>query len=216
MRTCRLFLTFKITKDVLDFRWMDRREVCMANTFIKHEMVGSVSSNPNNSRLKPQSVLTYNTKMGGVDDVDKVMKPHQSIRKSTKWYKKAFFHLWDYSVYNSFVGYKIMHQNSSRRIKAFIEALTKEIFQEYPSVGAKRGRPSLLISDQRLAGSHFPQQVFNEDETVKNHRCFYCNITRERSTTTFQCDTCQVWLCVKGSMSCFKKYHTQRNLPDGN
>jgi len=77
---------------------MDRREVCMVSTSIKHEMKDAVSSIPNNSRKKPQSVLRYNSKMGGVDEVDKVMGPHQSIRKSTKLYKKAFFHLWDFSV----------------------------------------------------------------------------------------------------------------------
>jgi len=180
----------------------------MVSTCIRHEMKDAVSSNPNNSRRKPQSVLMYNSKMGGVDDVDKVMKPHQSIRKSTKWYKKAFFHLWDYTVYNSFVGYKVLHPNSKRRMKAFIETLTKEIFLEYPAPTVRRGRPSSLVLDRRLTGNHFPEQVAS-----RKGRCFYCNKQGLRSSTTFQCDVCKKWLCVKGNVSCFKKYHSERNLP---
>jgi len=44
----------------LFFRWSDRREVVMMNTYMDHEMNTSVSTNPNNRRLKPATVLVYN------------------------------------------------------------------------------------------------------------------------------------------------------------
>jgi len=182
--------------------------------------VDSVSTNPNNNRKKPLSVMTYNSKMGGVDDVDKVMKPHESIRKSTKWYKKAFFHLWDYSVYNSYVAYKILHPNSKRRIKNFIETLVKEIIQEFPTPVTKKGRPVTgNVLDRRLvdAGSHFPRQTLGVSRQTSLKRCYYCALSNIRSSTTYQCDKCEVWLCNRGEdPSCFKKYHTERRLPNPN
>jgi hypothetical protein len=52
------------------FRWADRRDVVMLNSFMNREMVESVSTNPNNTREKPSTVLTYNQTMGALDNVD--------------------------------------------------------------------------------------------------------------------------------------------------
>jgi len=57
-------------------------------------------------RQKPSSVVLYNSTMGGVDDVDKILAPYSNARKSTKWYKKIFFHFIDVSIYNAFNVYK--------------------------------------------------------------------------------------------------------------
>jgi len=78
----------------------------MLNTFIGHRMEHVNSRNPKNSREEPSSVLLYNSKMGGVDEVDKMMKPYQNHKKILKWYKKIYFHMLDLAAYNSFVLYK--------------------------------------------------------------------------------------------------------------
>src|SRR5581483_1445400 len=114
----------------------------MISSFLPHEMMLSESENPNNTRLKPLSVTVYNKKMGGVDDVDKVLKPLASIRKSLKWYKKVYFHIWDLVLYNSFRVYKMLHPSTKRRYKDFLEALVEEIFQKFPSAPSRTGRPS--------------------------------------------------------------------------
>lgn len=84
------------------FSWMDRRNVLMINSFMSHNMEECVTNNPKNQRFKPSSVLVYNSKMGGVDSVDQIIKPYESIRKSYKWYQKVYFHLMDIGIYNSF------------------------------------------------------------------------------------------------------------------
>lgn len=194
-------------------RWEDRREVCMINSFIKHEMVDKISSNPNNTRMKPNTVLIYNSKMGGVDDVDKVTKPNKSIRKTIKWYKKVYFHLWDHAVYNSFRAYKVLHPTSKRGYKCFLESLVKEILQEFPTIASRVGRPLLRVSeDLRFQRSHFAEQVQKSTRNEKR-KCSYCALTGMQKTTTFRCNICQLWFCIKGEVSCFRKYHTDRHLP---
>jgi len=184
----------------------------MISSFLPHEMMLSESENPNNTRLKPLSVTIYNKKMGGVDDVDKVLKPLASIRKSLKWYKKVFFHIWDLVLYNSFRVYKILHPSSSRRYKDFLEAVIAEIFEKFPSAPPMIGRRPSTERNVRLCGSHFPIQVVSGSHNQKG-RCHYCQLQGLRNTSSFKCESCGKWLCIRGAISCFKKFHTERHLP---
>jgi hypothetical protein len=186
----------------------------MINSCVPHKMTQSISTNPNNTRQKPESVLIYNKKMGGVDDVDKVLKPNQSIPKSFKWYKKVYFHLFDHTVYNSFIAYKLLHPGSKHRFKVFLETLVKEILQEFPTAPARVGRPSTAtITDNRLIGSHYPFQTESQNRITKG-QCKFCSLEKTRKRSSFKCDNCKEWLCVKGHPSYFRKYHTLLNLPN--
>lgn len=208
---------------ILIERWNDRREVYMLNSFLGHMMVDVETANPRNQRQKPGSVVLYNSKMGAVDDADKVIKPYESIRKSYVWYRKTAFHLIDLAVYNSFVLYKMQNQNRSKLpYLKYLENLIFDILACHPNRNiTTRGRPTALQDNQRLCGMHFPEKtvktVVRNGKSViapSKSRCVYCFQCRgTRQDTAFRCTTCQKRLCIGTSPSCFELYHSQRTLP---
>jgi len=189
----------------------------MINSFMNHEMKPSMSKNPASARLKPSTVLLYNVKMGGVDDVDKITKPNETIRKTLKWYVKVFHHLWDLTVYNSFVAYKLLHPNTKRRMKDFIEALLEEILIKYPAPASLKGRKSQTPRPEevRLIGQHFPKQSLKANGKPRKSKCWYCTkYLNQTKTTSFRCDNsaCTKWLCIRGTESCFQRFHRVSKL----
>lgn len=80
----------------MDLRWMDRREVCMLTTLHTNLMKESHKKDrqTGQSIMKPQCVIDYNNNMGAVDRLDMMLSSVESVRKSTKWYRKFFFIFW--------------------------------------------------------------------------------------------------------------------------
>lgn len=200
-------------------RWNDRREVIMLNTFLPHSMQSADTPNPRNQRDKPGSVLLYNSKMGAVDDADKIVKPYQSIRKSYVWYRKVFIHLVDLAVYNSAVLYK--QQSNARRKLAhvkFLEMLILNILETYPcQKEGGRGRPLLPCDNDRLTGQHFPEKMTKRNKRGKTvsskSDCSYCKIVYGvRKSTSYRCTRCLKRLCIGEQPSCFQLFHTKKNL----
>ena len=99
-----------------------------------------------------------------------------SIRKTIKWYKKLFFHLFDIAVQNSYAMYKMKNEENSE-LSEFRLQLARELIEEY---GSKRpqmkGRPSTdcLL---RLTARYFID--FIPGDNVKK-RCFVCSHTVKR------------------------------------
>lgn len=65
-----------------------------------------------NKLKKPASVVEYNANMHAVDRCSMQISYIQCIRKTTKWYKKLFFHFLDASVLNSITLYKYKTRNN--------------------------------------------------------------------------------------------------------
>ena len=162
---------------------------------------------PNTIKKKPSSVIVYNKTMGGVDDVDKILEPYATSRKSMKWYKKIFFHLLDISVYNSFNIYiKITGKNVS--YKEFLIMLLEELFSEHELERKAIGRPvaPINIDVTRMKGQHFPTRA-----NLSN--CVFCYRRGIRASTSFECKTCMVKLCIDGKNgNCFADFHTLENF----
>ena len=53
--------------------------------------------------IKPQCVLSYNKRMGGVDKSDQRASAYQCVKKCVKWYKKLFFYVLDMCIVNSYL-----------------------------------------------------------------------------------------------------------------
>lgn len=116
--------------DLLLERWGDRREVMMLNTFIEHRME-ECQRNPANQRFKPASVLVYNKTMGSVDNMDAIIRPYQTLRKTKKWYRKYAFHLLDICIYNSFViAGHFNSQITKNGYKAYLLSLVNSMLDE--------------------------------------------------------------------------------------
>ena len=205
------FLNFLLSLNDPEFTflfcsWNDRRLVSMLNTFLQHSMEEIPVKFPKNStRQKPCTVVKYNETMGGVDEVDKILQPYTTSRKSLKWYKKIFFHLIDITVYNSFNIYKEV-SGKKTNYKKFVLELLEELFQELDLEVKPKGRPSEIeiLDTGRMSGMHFPKKP-----TKSN--CILCYRSGKRSTTVFECERCKVHLCLGQagqSNNCFRLYHT--------
>ncbi|KAL8587389.1 hypothetical protein ACOMHN_062123 [Nucella lapillus] len=65
-------------------------------------MVNIISrNNRSNQKLKPEAVQDYIDHMAGVDKSDQLMSYTPFHRKTMKWWKKMFFHLFTLSIIQS-------------------------------------------------------------------------------------------------------------------
>ena len=130
-------------------KWNDKNEVMMLS--IIHEPHMKYTER-NNSRIqKPILVLDYNLNSHAVD---MQIGFAECLRKPGKWYRKLFFHMFDLSVFNSYLIYKM---NTGKKIK-FLDyrlQLIREIFQIYSVPKPKIGRPSLTNRPTRLSVKTF-------------------------------------------------------------
>ncbi|XP_035707126.1 piggyBac transposable element-derived protein 4 [Folsomia candida] len=210
--------------EILVERWSDRREVCMLNTFMPHSMRIAESSNPKNTREKPATVLLYNSIMGAVDNVDKTIKPYQSVRKSYKWYKKVVFNMIDVATYNSMILYNHLHADQRAvPYKEFVMKIVREIQEKYPTLKKPIGRPPIVPRNENPAlplrlnpSHHIAVKHLDKNGTPAYSDCIYCKHHAEyspkRKTTPFSCEICKVRLCIQGGTSCFKRYHSDKKL----
>jgi len=68
------------------------------------------------SKIKPTVVLDYNKNKTGVDKSDQMLSYYTFSRKTVKWWKKLFFHLFELAVVNAHILYK-----KSRKEKMSLE-----------------------------------------------------------------------------------------------
>ncbi|KAL8606239.1 hypothetical protein ACOMHN_012871 [Nucella lapillus] len=73
-------------------------------------MVNIISRNKrNNQKLKQEAVQDYIDHMAGVDKSDQLMSYTPFHRKTMKWWKKMFFHLFTLSIIQSSILHEIYH-----------------------------------------------------------------------------------------------------------
>ncbi|KAJ8351826.1 hypothetical protein SKAU_G00233020 [Synaphobranchus kaupii] len=126
-------VTFRENGTQLAVKWQDKRDVNFLTTVHPSAMTqsGRLDHLTGEPKVKPACVLDYNKKMGAVDRVDMITSFVDCARKSTKWYKKLFFHLLDTAVLNA---YTVHRKLSEERMpyKDFRLKLVKELIQEHP------------------------------------------------------------------------------------
>lgn len=85
------------TKRMMALKWLDRREVFMLSSLHDSSLLNTNKSNRKSGEIikKPKCVVNYNKCMGSIDKCDMLLSSVEFVRKTTKWYKKLFFHLVD-------------------------------------------------------------------------------------------------------------------------
>lgn len=202
-------------------KWQDKKTVSMLTTIHTNDMaqIEPKYFSKKRSTVKPKAVLDYNIAMGGVDKADQCMAYYPCIRnQQRKYYKKVFRHLLDMAVWNSYVLYKkdggkIRHVDF--RLQLFEGLVKKYTTNECKASNRVVGNE---LSVMRLSGRHwhFPTYV---KATPKNknpcRRCAVCsqqfeqNGKRKRKESRYQCEKCDVGLCVS---PCFEIFHTLDNF----
>lgn len=128
-------LTFRSTSDkLLAVKYCDKREVYMLTTAYDNSTAptGKVDRSTGRQIMKPECIVRYNKFMGAVDKTDMLLHSVECIRRTTKWYKKLFFHFLDLALLNSHVLYKAITKKSIPLAK-FQTDLIREILAKYPS-----------------------------------------------------------------------------------
>ena len=205
----------KSANGIMALIWKDKKDVKMLSTKHNSEMLDTGKKNrEGNAIIKPACVVAYNHGMGGVDRSDQLSATCRSVRKHTKWYKKLFFYMVDIAVVNAFLIFKKLRKNKQRitltQFKVNLAGQLLEVAEisDYSS----RGRPRSLPTPDRLRGKdgHFPKYNPTPDGRAFFYkRCTVCLKHGKRKETKFQCDKCEVPLCI---LPCFKDFHTKINF----
>jgi hypothetical protein len=96
---------------LLAVKWKDVRYVFFLTTAHEDLLVEATSSRGTHCKIKPAAVLDYNKYKTGVDRSDQMLSYYSFVRKSIKWWKKLFFHLFDQVMVNP----HILHKKSSKK-----------------------------------------------------------------------------------------------------
>lgn len=213
-------------------KWKDKREVTVCTTIHDDSLVTKrrrTSSVPGGFEeiSKPVAVEEYNHFMGGVDKMDQLLSYYGFSRRTFKWWRKAFFNLFDMAIINAYILYTLSAQDNRKLSHLhFRIELAKQLLHE-ASHPVQSSSSQLLTSHSsqaslsraaRLTERHFPDKVSARSNGTPGQRdCAVCSGTRgrRRKTTTYCCKQCGVGLCI---VPCFELYHTKvdpaRYLPE--
>ena len=160
----------------------------------------------------PQSVISYNKYMGGVDRGDQLRSYYSCRTKCRKFYKYIFHFLFDVAITNAYILQQHFTPHTFKRsIKDFRLQLARDLIANY----CTRRRPGrgggATIRSLRLR--HFPVKVSDGSSPPKHKRgcCAHCiKSSHTRKDTCWFCKECGVWLCHTGGPNdCFLLWHTQ-------
>jgi hypothetical protein len=203
---------------LLAIKWRDVLDVYLLSTAHDDRMVETPASREAHQKTKRSAVLDYNKYKIGVDKSDQMLSYYSFHRKSVKWWKKLFFHLFDLALVNA----HILHQKKYTkkfRLHKFTEKVAEGLVSD---MGREVTEQSWLSSASRLVGSdHFVHRVLAMSSKLKGCSKCTCKVCADRrkhytskSTkkyTTIYCRKCDVSLYLG---DCFKIYHTKVNYWD--
>lgn len=135
--------------------------------------------------MKPKAVLDYSKNMGSVDTADMLLSSLQCIRKTIKWYKKLFFHIFDMHLLNSFYCFKRLKGTQKLKFAEFQLSVIRQLIERYhtanvlerPSTIARSSRDNPFRVIPNNAAKHMPSRM------GKYQRCKQCATKKERKHT---------------------------------
>jgi len=101
-RMTRGDLQVRTRGDLTSILWRDKRDVRILTNIHDPPAEGNFCDN-NGKAIKPQIVADYNSHMGYVDKGDRMANSYSINRRTWKWTKKLFFHLFDLAILNSYI-----------------------------------------------------------------------------------------------------------------
>lgn len=156
--------------------------------------------------LKPNSVLEYNQRMGGVDRMDAAAQTYSACRKTHKWFVKLSVFLLQQLVRNSWLIYK--HLGGSQTFLAYTERCIKHLMLSSGDGRVRVHRRALCHQAGDADIHHRPQRLPpTEAQQRPAKRCRVCYQRGQQKRTVFFCGGCdgQPGLCVD---QCFADWHS--------
>ena len=112
-------------------KWADKHAVYMINTIHDAKMVntGKRHFNSNERIFKPEPVVQYTSKLGGVDKGDQLMSYYSFLHRSVKWWRKLFVHMLNMLMLNAFILHNKFATEKTTH-EGFREAVMKNLVEE--------------------------------------------------------------------------------------
>ncbi|UYV61153.1 PGBD5 [Cordylochernes scorpioides] len=200
-------------KHLLAIKWKDVRDVFMLSTVHEGKMMPVKPKTPTREELfKPDAVIDYNKGKVGVDRSDQMMAYYSFSRKTLKWWKKIFFHLFSLCFVNGNIIYNKANPDKKISLKDFYLAVGGELLNQ-ASIEHSEKETTSKTDVARLLGKHYCYKIAPESGKAVQRRCKVCADSAKHKTgkaarkdTRFECKQCKIPLCVG---ECFEKYHTE-------
>ena len=134
--------------------------------------------------FKPEAILDYTKKMGGVDLSDQLMNYYHFLRRGQKWWRKLCIHLFNMVLSNAHVlnknfgiHNKLSHHEYRYTIAAALLDFTEidnPIGPAAPTTGCRQG--------------HWPERLEKSTKTnkTKTRKCKYCFVSAKQAARSLQ------------------------------
>lgn len=193
--------------------WRDKRVVTILST-VYDDSVENVERRTktaqnvwiNETIKKPTMICQYNKYMGGVDVADHYATTYAFGRKTSKWWRKVFFWLFDVAMNNAFILYKLNKNLTDKyRSRQFRKKLVEQLIGSFRSTATRRFGRSLENNEIRLNGQFHALAIKKSNLDCKV--CSDRSVPGGRKTTVYYCKSCPDHPALH-PVECFEKYHT--------
>lgn len=217
-------------------KWFDNKPIIIASSVLSKEPTDICKRWCKKDKCfkdvsRPNIVKEYNTNMGGVDLLDRIISFYKISAKTRKWTIRTIFHFVDFSLAAGWIEYRraarYLHTDNKNTLD-YLEfrervaetlihskddqidsVLNNEVSEtdsdiEFMSPLKKKRRnpcPEPSPELRKMAASHLPEIPQQRNTS----RCRYpgCNSTKART----RCTACNMFLCLTKERNCFMKYH---------
>ena len=213
---------------LLCIKWCDKRSVLIISTIHDAVEVNTGKTDRHgNAIVKPESVHQYTMNMRGCDLSDQLMTSYSMLRRSVKWWRKLFFHMFALCINNAYILYKKFNEQPVPH-DTFMEQLAKSLIdsslQSRTIVVSKQLSPKPPHHATHLHERHFPSPIGKTATKSGSKKCSVCNFGKKqivsngytgvklpRKLTSYMCNSCDMPMCI---YPCFELYHTKENYKD--
>src|SRR6218665_1982241 len=156
---------------------------------------------------KPAIILHYNSKKGGVDNMDKLAATYSCKRKSSRWPLSLFFNIVDVSCIAALIIWLCnspegASRSRSRRCRLFMLQLDRELVQEQNAVRSANPRAlqGEVRSSIKRANIQGVQTAVEGNQRSKapprKRRCHICPRSADRKVKQ-ECAVCSRNVCME-------------------
>jgi hypothetical protein len=201
---------------LLVIKWTDIHVVFFLTTAYEVVLVDAPLSRGAHYTTKPAALLDYNKYKTGVDRSDQMLSHYLFERKTIKWWKELFLHLFDMVV----VSAHILHNKTSKK-EMLLEIFYKKVAEGLlASAGTEiqvQGQSS-SPAGRLLGRDHSVYRIPEKQAKLERKSNCSCHMCGERGKcqtgktvkkcTTMCCHKCNVGLYIG---ECYEVYHTKIN-----
>ncbi|XP_057693808.1 piggyBac transposable element-derived protein 3-like [Corythoichthys intestinalis] len=210
-------------------KWFDNKPVLMMSTV--HAREPEDTCQRWDKKLKrhvtisrPFVIREYNSKMGGVDLVDRMMSYYRMSVRTKKWTLRMLMHFTDLALANSWLLYRkdlTLNDTPKKNIMQFLQFRMEVAMtflaqrdndnsdfpeQEDDTQVSVQGKLRPVqevphISFRRKGNAHLPEVVHSKNASR-------CRAKGCSGKTRVQCVTCKVFLCLQADRNCYAAFHT--------